>query len=172
MSEITRGEYIKIKRIEKSWSQDQLAEIIGVTRETISSWENNRREIKPEHRKKLAEAFGVSELAIYYGKDDAGLDDTTKEWLSREIEALDAIEDRGILAFDMAAAAFGTALIAVGFAFLAAFNRTALSSVLCLVLIIFGAFFIAKGRQVVKKFERKKAERRAARTTDQKTEQQ
>ena len=171
MSEIMKGDFIRIKRKEKGWSQQELAEIIGVSRETISNWENDKGEMKPDHRKKLAEAFGVSEISIYYGKDDAGLDSTTKEWLSREIETLDAIEDRSIVALDIAAAAFGVALIAIAFALLAAFNHSGLASVTCLVLLVFGIVFIIKGRQVVRRIERKKVERRAARNTENKSKE-
>ena len=36
------GEIIKIARIKKKLSQEKLAQILGVTKGAISSWENNR----------------------------------------------------------------------------------------------------------------------------------
>lgn len=54
------GETIKSLRLEKGWSQPQLAQLVGVSNGIISIWENNINEPKASYIKKLAEAFGVS----------------------------------------------------------------------------------------------------------------
>ena len=54
------GETIKSLRLEKGWSQPQLAQLVGVSNGIISIWENNINEPKASYIKKFAEAFGVS----------------------------------------------------------------------------------------------------------------
>ena len=41
-------------------SQDQLAELLDVSRQTISNWENDKVTLDAEKLKKLCEVFGVS----------------------------------------------------------------------------------------------------------------
>lgn len=54
------GEHIFELRKEKNLSQEQLAEIIDVTRQTISNWELGETSPNPEQLKALSKAFGVS----------------------------------------------------------------------------------------------------------------
>lgn len=54
------GETIKALRLEKGWSQPQLAKLVGVSNGIISIWENNINEPKASYIKKLAETFGVT----------------------------------------------------------------------------------------------------------------
>ncbi|WP_171942934.1 helix-turn-helix transcriptional regulator [Streptococcus suis] len=62
-------------------TQEQLAEIIGVTKRTIIAWENGERQIKPDKAQALADHFGVP-VGYLLGYDtDSGLLDT----LSRKI---------------------------------------------------------------------------------------
>ncbi|QBX08318.1 helix-turn-helix transcriptional regulator [Streptococcus gordonii] len=53
----------KIKELRKKHSpkltQDDLAEIVGVSKRTIIAWENSERQIKPEKAEELAKFFGV-----------------------------------------------------------------------------------------------------------------
>jgi len=41
-------------------SQLELARVIGVSHDTVYSWESGRKQPKPEHRRKLVEALGCS----------------------------------------------------------------------------------------------------------------
>lgn len=45
---------------ERKITQQELAEIAGVSKRTIQYWENGTSNIKPEKAKKLADHFGVS----------------------------------------------------------------------------------------------------------------
>lgn len=54
------GETIKTLRLEKGWTQPQLAAKIGVSNGIISTWENNVNEPKATYIKRLALAFDIS----------------------------------------------------------------------------------------------------------------
>ena len=54
------GETIKALRLEKGYSQPQLAKIVGVSNGIISVWENNINEPKATYIKRLACALEVS----------------------------------------------------------------------------------------------------------------
>ena len=51
---------LKKLRQEKKLTQKDLAEIIGVSKLTISRWENGESNIKPDKAQQLADYFGVS----------------------------------------------------------------------------------------------------------------
>ena len=57
---MTLGEKIWRLRESKNISQDQLAELLDVSRQTISNWENDKVTLDAEKLKKLCEVFGVS----------------------------------------------------------------------------------------------------------------
>lgn len=48
------GETIKALRLEKGYSQPQLAKLVGVSNGIISAWENNINEPKATYIKRLA----------------------------------------------------------------------------------------------------------------------
>ena len=54
------GEQIKKLRIAKHLNQVQLAEYLGVTKQSISNWENNNILPSVEMLKKIAQFFGCS----------------------------------------------------------------------------------------------------------------
>lgn len=73
MAKISKN--IKKLRIEKSMTQDALAEKINVTRQTVSSWENDRTQPSIDMLELLAEAFGTGIEEIIYGeKRNIGLE--------------------------------------------------------------------------------------------------
>jgi DNA-binding XRE family transcriptional regulator len=55
----TNSSRIAAARIEKGWTQAQLAEAIGVDQQHIARWENGVRNPKIEALLKIAEALGV-----------------------------------------------------------------------------------------------------------------
>ena len=59
---------IKRLRTEKGFTQDLLAEKINITRQAVSSWENDRTQPDVEMLGKLAEVFDVSFEELIYGK--------------------------------------------------------------------------------------------------------
>ncbi len=66
---------IKKLRTEKSMTQGELAEKINVTRQTVSSWENDRTQPGIDMLELLAEAFGTGIEEIIYGeKRNVGLE--------------------------------------------------------------------------------------------------
>jgi len=54
------GDKIKELRTNKDISQEKLSEHLGVTKNAISSWENNRTEPSSDMIKKIAEYFHVT----------------------------------------------------------------------------------------------------------------
>ena len=59
--------HLKRLRILRGISQVELAKLLGVTRSTVSRWENNERELSAKHLIKLSELFGVSVDEILKG---------------------------------------------------------------------------------------------------------
>ena len=53
------GGKIKNLRGERGWSQEQLAEKVGVRQAAIAQWENNTEPVPDKHIIKIAELFGV-----------------------------------------------------------------------------------------------------------------
>ncbi|HEL2002322.1 TPA: helix-turn-helix transcriptional regulator [Streptococcus suis] len=51
---------LKILRKEKGETQDQVAEVAGVSKRSYIYWENGERQIKPDKAQALAKHFGVS----------------------------------------------------------------------------------------------------------------
>ena len=56
----TLGDRIRQLRVDKGWSQDELAQELELNRETISSIENNHRQIKSDEVGRLADLFEIS----------------------------------------------------------------------------------------------------------------
>ena len=57
---MTLGEKIQALRKSHSWSQEQLAERIGVTRQALSKWENGTAIPDTNNVVQLAKLFGVT----------------------------------------------------------------------------------------------------------------
>lgn len=71
---------IKKLRNERKMTQDSLAEKISVTRQTVSSWENDRTQPDVEMLGVLADVFGVSLEEIIYGeKRNVGFEAAKKD---------------------------------------------------------------------------------------------
>lgn len=63
------GERLKILREESNLTIEQLAEKLGIVKQTISKYENSQREPKYETLVKIAEIFNVS-LDYLFGRTD------------------------------------------------------------------------------------------------------
>jgi len=59
---ITFGKWLELKRSEKDLSQADLAEAVGVNRQTISNWESNRTEptLSIDSTDKLLKVLGAN----------------------------------------------------------------------------------------------------------------
>ena len=57
---MTLGEKISFLRQEKGISQEKLAELVGVSRQAVTKWENGNANPDTENLIRLAEIFGVS----------------------------------------------------------------------------------------------------------------
>lgn len=102
MAKISKN--IKTLRILKHLTQEELAERISVTRQTISSWETNRTQPDIEMLEALSEFFGVGVEELIYGeKRNVGLEGDPKK-------------DRKI--FSIILAVLGSVFVAVGLVFL------------------------------------------------------
>ena len=56
----TVGQRIGVIREKQSFTQQSLADVLGVPRSNVRNWENDKRELKPEMIVSLAKTFGVS----------------------------------------------------------------------------------------------------------------
>lgn len=104
------GEHIFRLRKKQGLSQEQLGEIVHVTRQTISNWEAEETAPNPEQLKRLSEAFHVS--------IDALLDHDIQAETEKKKDSLDRIEEIKIgrqcnvgFAAVWAAAAFAIAFV-------------------------------------------------------------
>lgn len=66
MAKISKN--IKHLRQEKNITQDSLAEMLCISRQAVSSWENDRTQPDVDMLERLSEVFGVSIEEIIYGK--------------------------------------------------------------------------------------------------------
>lgn len=62
------GEKIKTKRRELNLSQEDLADKLGVTRQAISKWENDKASPSMTNLSELSDVFGL-EMAYFIGED-------------------------------------------------------------------------------------------------------
>lgn len=74
--------YLKKIREDKKIGQAELAQKIGVTKQLLSGFENNRSGISNEVLKKLADALEVNPDAIFSGKTNKPFDDNGRKQLS------------------------------------------------------------------------------------------
>lgn len=65
---IKQGEYLKKLRVKNGLSQDALSEILGISRQSISKWEQGNSAPDIENIKKLADYFNVSIDSIVTGE--------------------------------------------------------------------------------------------------------
>lgn len=170
MEAANSGRYIRQNRKLKKLSQDELADLVGVSRNTISGWETNKVSIKYENAEVLAEVFGVTAPEIMVGKDLTGLDSETREALSikfRELsEQVDSvnsvtinIEDRGIMTLDVAITALAFAFFATAMGIHSVFPHTALNRVCCLVVACLGIVVMVFGRKIIRVLDNQLKER-------------
>lgn len=55
---------VKRERLEKGWTQEELAHRIGVKQSTVAKWEREGAVYRKKTREKLANVFGVTEEAF------------------------------------------------------------------------------------------------------------
>ena len=55
---------VKRERLEKGWTQEELARRIGVKQATVAKWERESAVYRKATRQKLAEIFGISETSF------------------------------------------------------------------------------------------------------------
>lgn len=69
----TIGDRIRILRTAKGWSQDKLAQSIGVSRVAVTKWENgDSKNLKLDNLMRLCELFFVSPEYLIYGNHSEG----------------------------------------------------------------------------------------------------
>jgi len=61
IAESPTGRKIAMLRVLKGYSQQQLAEKCGLSKETIYAWENNRRNPEPRSLRDVSKVLGVIE---------------------------------------------------------------------------------------------------------------
>ena len=102
----TFGEKIKLLREAKGWRQDELAQKVGINRETLSSIENNHRQIKADELSRFADVLEVSadQLLGRIPLDEINLEklypsDKTKEAMRISVPAKNVQKFREVLLY-------------------------------------------------------------------------
>lgn len=67
------GDALRKLRIQHGYTQQEVADVIGVTKSTISKYEKGQRNLSGDHIEKLSELFGADRIYIFTGK-------TKEEW--------------------------------------------------------------------------------------------
>ena len=62
--------YLSAWRKRKGLTQEQLANILNVTKSTVSRWEKGVRHIDMADLQRIAEAFGVDPVALFLAPED------------------------------------------------------------------------------------------------------
>lgn len=94
---IKQGEYLKKLRTEKGLSQDALGEVLGISRQSVSKWEQGNSTPDIDNIGKLAEFYGVSIDSLVKGEPDEetkvseNKDDEEKE---KVLELIDEFEGK------------------------------------------------------------------------------
>ena len=78
------GEKIKEQRLKKKWTQEQLAQLLNVSRSTVSSWEVGRNYPDLETIISISDLFGIS-LDNLLREDTQMVKETTKKIKRGEI---------------------------------------------------------------------------------------
>lgn len=71
---IEAGKRIRAIRRKNKMTQEQLAEKLFLTSESVSNFENGKTMCMPENVAKICEMFGVTADYIYYGVESRGTD--------------------------------------------------------------------------------------------------
>ncbi len=102
----TFGEKIKQLREAKGWRQDELAQKVGINRETLSNIENNHRQIKADELSRFADVLEVSsdQLLGRIPLDEVNLEklypsDKTKEAMRISVPAKNVQKFREVLLY-------------------------------------------------------------------------
>lgn len=159
------GRYIRKNRKLKNLSQEELADLVGVSRNTISDWENGKVSIKYENAETLAEVFGVTAPEIIMGEDLTGLNPETREALSAKFKELSEqvnsvnnvtinIEDRGIMTLDVAITALAFAFFATSMGIRAVFPHTTPNLVCCIIIACLGIVVLSFGKIIIKTLDK------------------
>ena len=94
------GKNIKKYRSEKGMTQDELAEVLCVTRQAVSNWENEKTQPDIETLNRISETLGVTMEELIYGQ--------AREPVVREI-----VHEKTVKQVTDIGAALGTALAVV-----------------------------------------------------------
>lgn len=68
---VETGKRIRAIRKQNKFTQEQLAEELYLTAESVSNFENGKTMCMPENIAKICELFGVTSDYIYYGIESA-----------------------------------------------------------------------------------------------------
>ena len=91
---INLGQRIAARRKELGMTQEQLAERLGLSLQSISCIELGKKAVRPENLANLCKHLNVSVDYILYGKrDESQMNDTIKKLSSLDPEAYNAVKN-------------------------------------------------------------------------------
>ncbi len=94
---IKQGEYLKKLRTEKGLSQDALGEVLGISRQSVSKWEQGNSTPDIDNIGKLAKFYGVSIDSLVNGEPDSNAEvqkNEDDEQTEKVLELIDEFEGK------------------------------------------------------------------------------
>ena len=85
------SEMIKALRSERGWSQEQMAEKLGVSRQAITKWETGVGTPDIENLAAIAQLFGVSTDALIFGVEASAGDEAGR---FESVTSVDLVEEK------------------------------------------------------------------------------
>ena len=90
------GEMIRVRRMARGMTQDDLADRIGITASAIGMFENGKRRPKDEVAEAIADVFNIPKWAVYFSEEEVGV--MARNFTPQEMMLLDifrAVDDIG-----------------------------------------------------------------------------
>jgi transcriptional regulator with XRE-family HTH domain len=84
------GSVVEQLRVERGWSQDDLAERIGITKSSLSRMENDNQWPRPDTLEALAAALEIKVYQLFALADAEPLPTTPSSWVQEEQDIVQA----------------------------------------------------------------------------------
>ena len=147
MEQIEIGTFIAKKRKEKSMTQAELAEKLGVSDKTVSKWETGKSMPDYSLIRLLCDELEVSVSELMDGKENSGENYDEKQLLDL-VKRIQSLENQKQMMSGIILIVMGIAMLAVSFSFGGSNVKDFVSGILLgfsVVIMLVGVYFSAKG---------------------------
>lgn len=161
MKENKTGEYIKVLRERMGYTQEQLAEMVGVSIQSISNWERGKSEPKIDNYNNLARIFNVTVTELANGADMPPMNDANKAYLDKTVSTLlEKHEELAFISLELGFFSVAVAIIAFFSVLWLSLSKSLNAAIVILSLFGFGLFYYILSKIILKRKSKKfKAQR-------------